>query len=186
MRRTSSTNGGAERIWKPTAMLTLPSSRRRNLERAASLRNIDADGLLAVGVLACGGDRVEVLDVEEGRRGDLDGIDVRTGGDRLGGFVAAEGAAGVDGRKIERGIHGIEVLLRRGELVGKDVGEGDDLDAGILCERCCHGGAAPAASKQTPAHAGVCSVAEGGLGLHDHQAVRGGRSLHELASIHLV
>jgi hypothetical protein len=54
-----------------------------NLEGVASLRDVDADGLFAVGVLARGGDGVEVLDVEEWRRGDLDGIDIGAGGNGL-------------------------------------------------------------------------------------------------------
>jgi len=134
--------------------------------------------------LPAAGDGVEVFDVEEGRRGDLDGVDVAAGGDRLAGIVAVEGAAGVDGGEAERGVDGVEVLLRGGELVGKDVGEGDDLDARVLCEGGGHGGAATTASQQAPAHAGVRGIAECGLGLDDHDAGGGGGALHEFASIH--
>ncbi len=85
-----------------------------DLERMARLRDIDADGLFAIGVLACGGDGVEMLDVEERRRGDLDGIDVGAGGDGFGGVVSGEGALAVDRRKTERGVDGIEVLFALG------------------------------------------------------------------------
>ena len=50
----------------------------RDLERADRLCDVHADGLLAVGVLACADDAVEVLDMEERRRRDLYSIDIRT------------------------------------------------------------------------------------------------------------
>jgi len=54
-----------------------------NLECVAGLWDIDSNGLFTVGMFAGGGDGIEVLDVEEGRRGDLDSIDVGAGGNCL-------------------------------------------------------------------------------------------------------
>ena len=47
-----------------------------DLERFAGLRDVDANGFFAVSMFAAGDRRFEMLDVEEGRRGDLDGVDV--------------------------------------------------------------------------------------------------------------
>ena len=75
--------------------------------------------------------------------------------------VTDEGALAVDCRKIERGaVDGIEVLFALGELIGKDVGECGDLNAGVLSgERGSDRGTAASASEQAVAHARIGSVA---------------------------
>ena len=97
MRRTISTKGGALRIWKPTSTLTLPCDAFRDLEGFAGLRDVDAHGLLAIGVLASGDDAFEMLDVEEGWRRDLNRVDVFGVSELFEGAIAVEGEARVDG-----------------------------------------------------------------------------------------
>ncbi len=155
-----------------------------DFEGFAGLRDIDADGLFAVGVLASGNDRFEVLDVEEGWGGDLDRVDVLAGGELFEGTVAVEGELGVDGGDVERCVDLIEVLFAEGELVGKDVGERGDAGSGVLRERGGDSGAAIAAAEQAKAHGGVGLIGEGGFRLHDEEAGGRGGGLKEVASVH--
>ena len=99
----------------------------RDFEGFAGLRDIDAHGLFAVGVLASGDCGFQMLDVEEGRRGDLDGVDLFRGGELFEGAVAVEGEARVDGGLVDGGVELVEVLLAERELVGEDVGERDEV-----------------------------------------------------------
>ena len=75
MRRTISTKGGAADleayIHADLALRTLC-----DLKSFACLRDVDADRLLAIGVLAASDRGFKMLDVEEGRGGYLDGVDV--------------------------------------------------------------------------------------------------------------
>ena len=184
MRLTISTKGGALRIWKPTSTLTLPWARLRYLESFAGLRNIDADRLLAVGVLAAGNDGFQMLNVEERRRGDLDRVDVFGGGELFEGAVAVEGETRVDGGHIQRGVELVEVLFAERELVGEDVRERDEARGGVLRKGGGDGGAAVAAAEQPEAHGGVSLVAEGGRGLDEEEAGGCGGGLDEVASVH--
>ncbi len=68
--------GGALRHWKPTSTLCVGFTRFAISKRLLGLIDVDADRLFAVDVLA-GGDRgFQMLHMEEGRRGDLDEVDV--------------------------------------------------------------------------------------------------------------
>ena len=60
--------------------------------------------------------------------------------------------------------------LPSGELVGKDVGERDEVRRGVLHEGGGDGGAAVAAAEQAEAHGGVGLIAEGGGGLDEEEA----------------
>ncbi len=132
------------------------------LESFDGLRNIDADRLLAVCVLPAGNDGFEMLNVEERRRGDLDGVDVFGAGELFEGAVAVEGETGVDGGHIQRGVELVEMLFAEGELVREDVRERDQARGGVLREGGSNGGAAVAATEQPEAHGGVGLIAEGG------------------------
>ena len=61
-----------------------------------------------------------MLHVEEGRRGDLDEVDVFATGELLKGMRAPEHELGVDGGAIEVGIDLVEVLLAGVKLIGKN------------------------------------------------------------------
>jgi hypothetical protein len=72
-----------------------------DLKGFAGLRDIDADRLFAVGMLAAGNRGFEVLDVEVWRRRDLDGVDVFRGCELFKGAIAVKGELRVDGGNIE-------------------------------------------------------------------------------------
>jgi len=99
--------------------------------------------------------------------------------------VTDEGALAVDCRKIERGVDGIEVLFALGELIGKDVGECGDLNAGVFRERGSDRGTAASASEQAVAHARIGSVAECSLGFDEEESGGCGCALNKFASVHL-
>ena len=72
-----------------------------DLESVFGLANVDAHWLFAVDMLA-GRDRgLKMLHVKEGRRGDLDQVDVRRGGELFEGMRAVEEQLAVDGRAAE-------------------------------------------------------------------------------------
>ena len=91
----------------------------------------------------------------------------------------------VDGRAAKAGVELVEVIVAEGQLVGKDVGQRDDLRGGVFGEGGGDGGAAIAAAEQAEAHGGVGLIAEGGAGLEEQQAA-GGSGLDKFATVHAV
>ena len=73
----------------------------RDLQRLFGLLDVDADGLFAVDVFARGDRGFQMLHVEEGRRGDLDEVDVFRGGELFEGVGAVEEQLAVDGLAAE-------------------------------------------------------------------------------------
>src|SRR5882757_4730353 len=127
-----------------------------------------------------------MLYVEERRSGDLDGIDVFGCGELFEGAVPVEGEARVDGGLIDGGVELVEVLLAGSELVGKDVGERDEMRRGVLHEGSGDGGAAIATAEQAETHGGVGLVSKRSRRLDDEEACGGcGGGGDEVASVHV-
>jgi hypothetical protein len=131
-----------------------------NLESLLCLGDIDAEGLLTVGVFACRDYCVEVLNVEPGRRRNLDRVDGRRCGQLLKSVRAAEHQGGVDGGNSQRCVQLVEVRFSGGELIGKKIGEGDDARGSVLHEGRSDGGAATAATEEADADSGVGFISE--------------------------
>lgn len=127
-----------------------------------------------------------MLDVEVGRRGDLDQVDVGRGGELLEGPGALEEQLAIDGLPTQRRVELIKVPATSGKLIGKEIGERYHLRGRVLRERRRDGSAARAAAKQTETDGGVCLVPESGAGLQKQKARGGcGPCLEKLATIHL-
>ncbi len=154
-----------------------------NFESVLGLGDIDPEGFFAVGVFARCYGSVEMLDVEPGRRGNLDGVDRFGSGEFFEGMGAAKHQAGVDGGHAERGVDLVEVRFGGGELIGKQVGKGHDAGGRVLRKGCRHGGATAAAAEQSDADCGVGFVAESRARAEDHDAGCS-RTADEFSSIH--
>ncbi len=72
-----------------------------DIEGMFGLVHIDADRLFAIDVLARSYSGLKMLDVEERRRGYLDQVNVRRGGELFEGMRAVEEQLAVDGRAAE-------------------------------------------------------------------------------------
>ena len=94
--------GGALRHWKPTSTLCVGFTRLRDLQGLVGLLDVDADGLFAVDMLARRDRGFQVLHVEEGRRRDLNQIDVVRGGELFEGVGAMKEQFAVDRRRRPR------------------------------------------------------------------------------------
>src|ERR1700677_2640884 len=96
--------------------------------------DVDSDGLFAVNMLAGGYGGAQVVDVKEGRRGDLDQVNVGRGGELLESVGAVGEELPVDGRAAERSIELIEAGAAGGEVVGEEIGDGDYLCRSVFRE----------------------------------------------------
>ena len=149
------------------AVVLLPD--RHHLLRAG---HVHRHRLLDVGVLAGGERGLEVQGVVEGRRRDVDGVDVLAREELLVGVGATEEVLRVDHRLAGLRASASSAALPFLELVREQVTEGRHHGAGVLDERAGHVRPAAAAAEESEAHGRVRLRPEHEPGLQDRDARR--------------
>ena len=163
--------GGALRHWKPTSTLCVGLTRLAISRACCAWADVDSHRLLAVDMFARCDRGLEMLHVEEGRRGNLNQIDIRRSGELLKGMRAVEEQLAVDGGVAQAGVELVEVAAGRARAYRER-----DRRAPPPARTCSSrtkwppSSAAVAAAQQAVAHGGVGLVAEGGAGLEQQQA----------------
>ncbi len=106
----------------------------RDSERLTGLGDIHTNGFLAVDMLAGSYGRFEVLHMEEGRGGNLYQVDIPRPGKLFECVRAMKEQPGIDRCASQAGIESVETVASGGKLVGKQIGESDDLGRGVVGE----------------------------------------------------
>ena len=171
MRRTISTNGGAFRIWKPNRNAHLAVDALSDFQRAPRLWHVHSYRLLAIHMLAARGQHVHMLDVKEGRRRNLYGIDVWIRSHRLIRIMAVKRQPGIDAAdKLRDALTASKCVLPFANWSGKMSPSATMRASVFLGKRCGHRSAALAAAKQSVAHGRICRITKGGARLHKQQS----------------
>ena len=123
-----------------------------NFESVLCLHDVDSHGLFAIDMLARGDRGLKMLHVKERRRRYLDEIHIGRGGELFESVRTAEEQLAVNGRLSEAGVQLVKVLATGGEIIGEEIGKGNDTRRSVFRERGGDSGAAVAASQQAMAY----------------------------------